>query len=405
MRAVSKGQGRKLLLLAILWVTLLAPASVGQQAQSGPCACSDLNDLKARLFTVEEAIRLFGKAYLNQAVNGPWSPEAWNVVEPPIRQALDNLCNPYPRQPNPQTGKVVPDSAVTYRDWKSCKVTLDLATACCKTDFEPGLNSCLLSSLTAHENVHLNRCRESENWRTSGQTVKDAIFEEVESYNRERRFLKEQIHKLECSCPYYAVNFNYLGVVSVQNRAVQDGNVTVTGGPGQPATPVEIPLTLKDDGSVSGESTLVLQGNGTLKAQPAACNSKDDTLIHLRLSGSVTGPEDATQLHLQVSNEAPPVTETTGRCWNPYGSIPFHAVTSGDNANLSFDFPQAEVGAQKGAKLFTMDYAAMMGLYIDLRAAAQIAETKEKSDMTSKEVSNCKAPQPHFLPNCKAGSP
>lgn len=106
------------------------------------------------------------------------------LLENPIAQTISTQDNPYPRS---YTG---PDSAQTVR------------FPDCHTNFPKNVTSCLIASLTVQENAHLAACGKNDCWRMDCWSMKEAVFEEIASYRAERDFLKGQIRRLECSCPY-----------------------------------------------------------------------------------------------------------------------------------------------------------------------------------------------------------
>lgn len=363
--------------LAILAVILTPVPTL--HAQSSPCSCQDLNEIKHRLGEVDVAIREFTSIYVNVSKTESYSDSEWEKLEQGrVHKALVEFKNPYP--------SATPGRTAGFTDRN------------CQTHIPPDVNPCIRQALDLHEKVHRDDCLSFKGkiwvWKDD-QPLVAAVMEEIQAYTRERNFLLEQKRRLECSCPYYAIHFNYLGFVDIQNRTpLVARQVTAT------PVPVEIPITLKDDGTFSGEAEAVLQGDGTLRSIHAQCQATDQGLVRLRASGTIAGPENSPQMHLEVSNESPPVTSQVVNCMTNLG--PYHgaSVQTGNNATLPFDMP-AVVGEQKPAKLLEFGRPTI-GLFVSLTAAGQIAETPEKAAMTAAETWGNQTPSPDALPVCKA---
>jgi hypothetical protein len=366
--------------LAILAVILLTPFPA-LHAQSSPCGCESLNDIKDRIVTVKNAINLYTDYVRDPAMTGrPWTLDDWESIEATNRGKLSSEFSPYPR---------------SYKGRDASKTLF-----WCDMEIPDDVSPCIHESLTIHEQVHQSACLHPkfppgifENWRNV-QSMMDALREDIKAYSTELFFLQQQEHRLECSCPYYAIHFNYLGVAGIQQGPLTASAATAT------PVPVEIPLTLKDDGTFSGEATAILQGNGTLRAPAAKCVETDQGLVRLRASGTIAGPENSPLMHLEVSSETPPENSTALHCVTGLG--PYHGSFSqtGNNASVGVNLP-AVVGEQQPGSFFNLQNPAL-GVFVSLTGVSQITETPQKAAMTAAEAWGNQTRPPDVLPVCKA---
>ena len=348
-----------------------APAALTQDADA-PCSCSDLNNILNRLVTVRNAFQLFTIAYVNTPENELFSNARFGAISDDIGRQLQTEFDPYPRN---YPGA---DSAFT--------------SALCRVSVPPNVPPCIAQSLRLHEQVHAEACSGRPDWHNT-EPLRQALFEEMAAYQKERAFLTEQRRKLECTCPYYALHVaNRTNISLALGPMVVQGQNTLQSGPDY----LEIPLRLHDDGSISGEGQGILLGRAETTAPGAACEAAGSQSLQVTATGMIDGARGATQLHVQLGSVQPPAGTVSAVCQAGGRTIESGAATRGQNNAFPLEMP-AQVGQTQ-----TESFEIVPG--IDATLGVEIVETALKAAMTQAEVWNGQNPAPHYLPNCSAAA-
>lgn len=259
---------------AILTATMIVMPVDGPRAQTNFCKCDDLNTVKAAVINFDGWVHeLYGvltdPALLSVDLDAPYSEDEWNQIDKWVSLHVDVLPT-YPTNFSSKNWK-------SNTEWPTCKVQLP-----------EGVGTCVRQMAAEHENVHSGFCQ-AKKGDVSQVSMRQVIEDEIRSYVAGWQFARAQMRKLECTCPYYALELQ--GSLKYQNPTPAVAAVANSADTGT------IPLKFQDDGSYTGQGRMPFAGTGNSPGCTGQANWSRTTSI----KGTVDGGEDSPQTHIDIS--------------------------------------------------------------------------------------------------------